>query len=54
VLRVAREHMLPENLTTVAVGNPKDFGTPLSSLGAVSKIDLTIAPPPKPEAGREQ
>jgi zinc protease len=53
VLRVAKEHMLPENLTTVAVGNPKDFGTPLSSLGTISKIDLTIPAPPKPEAARQ-
>ena len=42
VLRVAKEHLKPENLTVVAVGNPADFGTPLESLGPVSKIDLTI------------
>ena len=29
VLRVAKEHLKPENLTIVAVGNPKDFGKPL-------------------------
>ena len=29
VLRVAKEHFLPENLAIVAVGNPKDFGKPL-------------------------
>jgi zinc protease len=52
VLRVAKEHMLPENLTTVAVGNPKDFGKPLSSLGTVNTIDLTI-PQPKPEVSRQ-
>ena len=34
VLRVAKEHFLPENLTIVAVGNPKEFGKPLTSLGA--------------------
>jgi hypothetical protein len=49
VLRVAKEHFLPENLTIVAVGNPKEFGKPLASLGPVKTIDLTI-PEPKPEA----
>ena len=49
VLRVAKEHFLPANLTIVAVGNPKDFGKPLTSLGAVNQIDLTI-PEPKAEA----
>jgi zinc protease len=46
VLRVAKEHFRPENLTFVAVGNPKGFGKPLASLGKVNPIDLTI-----PEAG---
>lgn len=45
VLRVAKAHFLPENLSVVAVGNPKDFGKPLSSLGKVTPIDLTIPEP---------
>ena len=49
VLRVAKEHFLPENLTIVAVGNPKDFGKPLTALGKVTPIDLTI-PEPKQES----
>lgn len=50
VLRVAKEYWRPENFTVVAVGNPKDFGTPLAALGkAVQKIDLTI-PEAKPAA----
>lgn len=50
VLRVAQQYFQPKNLTYVAVGNPKDFGTPLASLGIkVEPIDLTI-PEPKPEA----
>ncbi len=48
VLRVAKAHFLPENLAIVAVGNPKDFGKPLTSLGKVNPIDLTI-PEPKQE-----
>ncbi len=42
VLRVAKEHFRPETLAVVAVGNPKDFGKPLSTLGKVMPIDLTI------------
>ena len=51
VLRVSRAYLKPENLTIVAVGNPKEFGQPLSSLGMpVHPIDLTI-PEPKPAPG---
>ncbi len=46
VLRVAKARFLPENLAVVAVGNPKDFGLPLSTLGKVNPIDLTIPEPP--------
>ena len=49
VLRVSQERFLPENLAIVAVGNPKEFGKPLSALGKVNMIDLTI-PEPKSEA----
>jgi zinc protease len=49
VLRVAKQHFLPENLAVVAVGNPKDFGKPLSTLGKVNTIDLTI-PEPKQQS----
>jgi len=49
VLRVAKEHLKPEDFTIVAVGNPADFGQPLASLGGpVHNIDLTI-PQPKQE-----
>jgi zinc protease len=51
VLRVARERLDPAKMTTVVVGNPTGFESPLEALGgtAVSLIDLTI-PPPKVEA----
>jgi zinc protease len=42
VLRVAKEHFVPANLTIVAVGNSKELGKPLSSIGKVNTIDLTI------------
>ena len=52
VLRVAQQYFQPKNLSYVAVGNPKDFGTPLASLGLkVEPIDLTI-PEPKQEAAQ--
>jgi zinc protease len=52
VLRVAKERFLPENLAIVAVGNPKEFGKPLSAIGKVNTIDLTI-PEPKSETKAE-
>ena len=48
VLRVAKENLKPENLTIVAVGNPKDFGRSLAELKLpVKTIDLTIPEPKK-------
>ena len=47
VLRVMKEHIRPENLSIVAVGNPKDFGKPLTADGKVEKLDLTIPPDPQ-------
>ena len=48
VLRVAKQYIEPAKFVIVAIGNPKDFGKPLSSLGLpVSELDLTI---PKPAA----
>ncbi len=48
VLRAAKEHFQPQNLTIVAIGNSKEFGKPLSVLGPVMPLDLTI-PEPKRE-----
>jgi zinc protease len=48
VLRVAKQYIDPTKFVTVAVGNPKEFGTPLTSLGPVTPIDLTIPPPTSP------
>jgi zinc protease len=46
VLRVMKQHVDPANLSIVAVGNPKDFGKPLSEIDKVEKIDLSIPPVP--------
>jgi len=45
ILRVAKAHINPQILTTVAAGNPDDFGKPLTTLGAVKNVDLTIPEP---------
>ena len=46
VLRAAKKYLDPAKFVTVAVGNPKDFGEPLSKLGLpVTPIDLTIPMP---------
>jgi len=46
VLRVAREHIKPDEITDVLVGNPQKFGEPLAALGlSVKPIDLTIPEP---------
>ena len=50
ILRVAKEYVDPAKFVVVAVGNPKDFGTSLTSMGPVSDIDLTIPPPARTPA----
>lgn len=50
ILRVAKQYIDPAKFVIVAVGNPKDFSTPLASLGLpVSNLDISI-PAPKPAA----
>jgi predicted Zn-dependent peptidase len=51
VLRVAKEHIRPDELAIVTVGNPKEFGKPLTTLGKVNELDLTI-PEPKQELAK--
>jgi zinc protease len=51
VLRVAKERLRPDELAIVLVGNPKEFGKPLTTLGKVSELDLTI-PEPKQELSK--
>ncbi len=49
VLRVAKQHLKPEDFTIVVAGKPEDFDKPLASLGIpVKDIDLTIPEPGKP------
>jgi zinc protease len=46
ILRVAKQHLRPADLTYLVVGKPEDFGKPLSTLNMpVKEIDLTIPEP---------
>jgi zinc protease len=47
VLRVAKKYLRPDDVQILAVGKPEDFDEPLSVLGHVSEIDITIPPPPQ-------
>ncbi len=46
VKRVATKYLHEDQLAVLVVGNTKDFDKPLSSLGPVKQIDITIPPPP--------
>ena len=45
VNRVASKYLHKNQLAVLVVGNTKDFDKPLSSLGPVKDIDITIPPP---------
>ena len=40
------KYLHKEKLAILVVGNPPEFDKPLSSLGAVTNIDISIPPPP--------
>jgi zinc protease len=46
VARAASRYLHKENLAILVVGNPAEFDKPLSSLGPVTSIDITIPSPP--------
>ena len=55
ILRVAKKYLQPDKVQILVVGKKEDFDKPLSSLGKVNVIDITI-PEPKveiPEATAE-
>lgn len=49
VLRVAQKYLKPDKVRILVVGNDKDFDQPLSVLGEVNEIDITI-PTPREES----
>jgi zinc protease len=50
VSRVAAKYVHRDQLVVLVVGNSKEFEKPLSSLGPVKEIDITIPPPPGAKA----
>jgi zinc protease len=52
VARVAAKYIHKNQVRVLVVGNPADFDKPLSSLGPVTNIDITI--PPRPSEAAEQ
>ena len=54
VARVAAKYLHRDQLAVLVVGHVSEFDKPLSSLGSVNKVDITIPAPPKgllPEQG---
>ena len=47
ILRVAKKYLRPDDVQILAVGRPEDFDEPLSVLGSVKEIDITIPVPKK-------
>jgi zinc protease len=46
VLRVAKKYLKPDQVQILVVGKAADFDKPLSTLGRVRTIDISIPPPP--------
>ncbi|HXZ39920.1 MAG TPA: pitrilysin family protein [Terriglobales bacterium] len=46
VARIAAKYLHKDQLKILVVGNTSEFDKPLSSLGPVTNIDITIPPPP--------
>ena len=46
VERVAKKYVHKDQLAVLVVGNSADFDKPLSTLGPVTNVDITIPPPP--------
>lgn len=57
VTEVARKYLQKDKLAVLVVGNDAEFDKPLSSLGPVQAVDISIPPPPKElmeQMGRQQ
>lgn len=51
VNRVGQKYLHKDQLAVLVVGNTKEFDKPLSSLGPVKEIDITIPEPPAEKGG---
>jgi len=47
VTQVSRKYLQKDKLAVLVLGNDSGFDKPLSSLGPVTNVDITIPPPPK-------
>jgi hypothetical protein len=54
VNRVAAKYVHRDRLAILVVGNTKEFDKPLSSVGTVKEIDITIPPPPGTKDGTKE
>ena len=46
VVRVARKYLHKDQMAVLVVGNSTEYDKPLSSLGPVNNVDISIPPPP--------
>jgi zinc protease len=57
VARVAAKYLHRDHMAVLVVGNTKEFDKPLSSVGSVTQLDITIPAPPAglmPEQGEQR
>ena len=54
VARAAAKYLHKDKLAVLVVGNTAEFDKPLSSLGAVTNVDITIPPPPAEKDQKEE
>src|SRR5580704_4370494 len=54
VNRVGTKYLHKDQFAVLVVGNTKDFDKPLTTLGAVKEIDITIPPPPAAQGSGAQ
>jgi zinc protease len=53
VARAAARYLHKDKLAVLVVGNTAEFDKPLSSLGSVTNVDITIPPPPGEKSEKE-
>jgi len=54
VARAATKYLHKEKLAVLVVGNTADFDKPVDSLGPVTKVDISIPPPPAEKGAKEE
>ena len=54
VARAAVKYLHKDQLAVLVVGNPAEFDKPLSALGSVTKVDISIPPPPAEKSAQAE